>query len=30
MLVNTTKTAAEVRHVYLRDAERLRPDLTRS
>ncbi len=30
MLMNTTKTAAEVRHVYLRDAERLRPDLTRS
>lgn len=28
MLVNTTKTAAEVRHIYLRDAERLRPDLT--
>jgi chorismate mutase len=28
MLVNTTKTAAEVRHVYLRGAERLRPDLT--
>jgi chorismate mutase len=28
MLVNTTKTAGEVQHVYLRDAERLRPDLT--
>lgn len=28
MLVNTTKTADEVRHVYLRGAERLRPDLT--
>jgi chorismate mutase len=28
MLVNTTKTAGEVRHVYLRGAERLRPDLT--
>jgi chorismate mutase len=28
MLVNTTKTAAEVHHIYLRDAERLRPDLT--
>lgn len=28
MLVNTTKTAEEVQHVYLRDAERLRPDLT--
>ena len=27
MLVNTTKTAGEVRHVYLRGAERLRPDL---
>ena len=27
MLVNTTKTADEVRHIYLRDAERLRPDL---
>ncbi len=28
MLVNTTKTAAEVQHIYLRDAERLRPDLS--
>lgn len=28
MLVNTTKTAAEVHHIYLRDAEGLRPDLT--
>ncbi len=28
MLVNTTKTAGEVKHVYLRGAERLRPDLT--
>jgi chorismate mutase len=28
MLVNTTKTAGEVQHIYLRDAERLRPDLT--
>jgi len=28
MLVNTTKTADEVRHVYLRGAERLRPDLS--
>ena len=28
MFVNTTKTADEVRHVYLRGAERLRPDLT--
>ncbi len=27
MLVNTTKTANEVQHVYLRGAERLRPDL---
>ena len=27
MFVNTTKTANEVRHVYLRGAERLRPDL---
>jgi chorismate mutase len=27
MFVNTTKTAGEVRHVYLRGAERLRPDL---
>lgn len=27
MFVNTTKTADEVRHVYLRGAERLRPDL---
>lgn len=27
MLVNTTKTAGEVQHVYLRGAERLRPDL---
>ena len=27
MLVNTTKTANEVKHVYLRGAERLRPDL---
>ncbi len=30
MLVNTTKTPDEVEHVYLRGAERLRPDLTRS
>ncbi len=30
MLINTTKTIDEIRHVYLRDAERLRPDLTRS
>jgi chorismate mutase len=30
MLVNTTKTAGEVQHVYLRGAERLRPDLTPS
>jgi len=28
MLINTTETASEVHHVYLRDAERLRPDLT--
>jgi chorismate mutase len=28
MLINTTKTAGEVRHIYLRGAERLRPDLT--
>jgi len=28
MLVNTTKTANEVQHVYLHGAERLRPDLT--
>ena len=27
MLVNTTRTADEVHHIYLRDAERLRPDL---
>lgn len=27
MFVNTTKTADEVRHVYLQGAERLRPDL---
>ncbi len=27
MLVNTTKTLDEVEHVYLRGAERLRPDL---
>jgi chorismate mutase len=27
MFVNTTKTSDEVRHVYLRGAERLRPDL---
>jgi monofunctional chorismate mutase len=27
MFVNTTKTADEIRHVYLRGAERLRPDL---
>lgn len=27
MLVNTTKTAGEVQHIYLRGAERLRPDL---
>ncbi len=30
MLINTTKTMDEVQHVYLRGAERLRPDLTRS
>lgn len=30
MLVNTTKTLDEVQHVYLRGAERLRPDLTPS
>lgn len=30
MLVNTTKTASEVQHIYLRDAERLRPDLAPS
>lgn len=30
MLINTTKTLDEVQHVYLRGAERLRPDLTRS
>jgi chorismate mutase len=30
MLVNTTKTADEVHHIYLRAAERLRPDLTPS
>ncbi len=30
MLVNTTKTAAEVQHIYLRGAEGLRPDLTPS
>jgi chorismate mutase len=29
MLVNTTRTADEIQHIYLRDAERLRPDLTR-
>jgi len=28
MFVNTTETASEVRHIYLRGAERLRPDLT--
>ena len=28
MLINTTETASEVHHVYLRDAERLRPVLT--
>jgi chorismate mutase len=28
MLINTTETASEIHHVYLRDAERLRPDLT--
>ena len=28
MLVNTTRTADEVQHIYLRDAERLRPDLS--
>ena len=28
MLVNTTRTAGEVHHIYLRGAERLRPDLT--
>lgn len=28
MLVNTTKTSAEIQHVYLRGAEQLRPDLT--
>ncbi len=27
MFVNTTRTPAEVRHVYLRGAEQLRPDL---
>lgn len=27
MFVNTTKTLDEIRHVYLRGAERLRPDL---
>jgi chorismate mutase len=27
MFVNTTRTADEIRHVYLRGAERLRPDL---
>jgi chorismate mutase len=27
MLVNTTKTLDEIHHVYLRGAERLRPDL---
>jgi chorismate mutase len=27
MLVNTTKTSGEVQHIYLRGAERLRPDL---
>ena len=27
MFVNTTRPAAQVRHVYLRGAERLRPDL---
>lgn len=27
MFVNTTKAIDEVQHVYLRDAERLRPDL---
>jgi chorismate mutase len=30
ILVNTTKTAGEVEHVYLRGAERLRPDLAPS
>ncbi len=30
MLVNTTKTLDEIQHVYLRGAEQLRPDLTRS
>lgn len=30
MLVNTTKTMDEVQPIYLRGAERLRPDLTRS
>jgi chorismate mutase len=28
MFVNTTKTLDEIQHVYLRGAERLRPDLT--
>ncbi|HKV43441.1 MAG TPA: chorismate mutase [bacterium] len=28
LLVNTTRTATEVHHVYLHGAERLRPDLT--
>jgi chorismate mutase len=28
MLINTTETASEIHHVYLRGAERLRPDLT--
>jgi chorismate mutase len=28
LLVNTTRSQAEVRHVYLRDAAVLRPDLT--
>ncbi len=30
MLVNTTRTIDEIHHIYLRGAERLRPDLTRS
>lgn len=27
MLVNTTRTSREIQHIYLRDAEQLRPDL---
>jgi len=30
MLVNTTRTIDEIHHIYLRGAEQLRPDLTRS